>query len=77
MLVTLTASERHRLKQMAYGHKTEYRLRMRARVVLHAARRRSNARGMGDIPEGRSLADWWAYGGTAAFSPPRVLSRPS
>ncbi|MFE6023713.1 IS630 family transposase [Streptomyces sp. NPDC056441] len=29
---------------MAYGLKTEYRLRMRAQVVLHAARGRSNAR---------------------------------
>ncbi|MFD5300853.1 IS630 family transposase [Streptomyces mutabilis] len=29
---------------MAYGHKTEYRLRVRAQVVLHAARGRSNAR---------------------------------
>ncbi|GGX27950.1 IS630 family transposase [Streptomyces noursei] len=29
---------------MAYGQKTEYRLRMRAQVVLHAARSRSNAR---------------------------------
>ncbi|MFI6603490.1 helix-turn-helix domain-containing protein [Nonomuraea sp. NPDC050536] len=29
---------------MAYGHKTEYRLRLRAQVVLHAARGRSNAR---------------------------------
>lgn len=28
---------------MAYGHKTEYRLRTRAQVVLHAARGRSNA----------------------------------
>ncbi|WP_326742689.1 MULTISPECIES: IS630 family transposase [unclassified Streptomyces] len=28
---------------MAYGHKTGYRLRMRAQVVLHAARGRSNA----------------------------------
>ncbi|HEU5475485.1 MAG TPA: helix-turn-helix domain-containing protein [Actinophytocola sp.] len=33
-----------RLKMMAYGHKTEYRLRVRAQVVLHAARGRSNAR---------------------------------
>ncbi|MFJ2582921.1 IS630 family transposase [Kitasatospora aureofaciens] len=39
-----TAAERERLKKMAYGHKTEYRLRMRAQVVLHAARGRSNAR---------------------------------
>ncbi|MFF8919108.1 IS630 family transposase [Streptomyces sp. NPDC015032] len=33
-----------RLKAMAYGHKTEHRLRVRAQVVLHAARGRSNAR---------------------------------
>jgi transposase len=32
------------LKKMADGHKTEHRLRMRAQVVLHAARGRSNAR---------------------------------
>ncbi|MFE4252337.1 IS630 family transposase [Streptomyces sp. NPDC056910] len=42
--ITLTASERKRLKTMAYGHKTEHRLRQRAQVVLHAARGRSNAR---------------------------------
>ncbi|WP_205826114.1 hypothetical protein [Microbispora catharanthi] len=39
-----TAAERKRLKKMAYGHKTEYRLRLRAQVLLHAARGRSNAR---------------------------------
>jgi transposase len=42
--ITLTAAERKRLKTMAYGHKTEYRLRMRAQIVLHSARGRSNAR---------------------------------
>jgi transposase len=42
--IVLAAAERARLKKMAYGHKTEYRLRMRAQVVLHAARGRSNAR---------------------------------
>ncbi|MDW4911334.1 helix-turn-helix domain-containing protein, partial [Streptomyces sp. ADMS] len=42
--IVLRAAERKRLKLMAYGHKTEYRLRMRAQVVLHAARGRSNAR---------------------------------
>jgi len=42
--IALRAAERERLKKMAYGHKTEYRLRMRAQVVLHAARGRSNAR---------------------------------
>ncbi|MFF0728167.1 helix-turn-helix domain-containing protein [Streptomyces sp. NPDC004134] len=43
-LIALTASERERLKNVAYGHKTEYRLRARAQVVLHAAGGRSNAR---------------------------------
>ncbi|WP_262506033.1 IS630 family transposase [Streptomyces sp. TRM68367] len=42
--IALRAAECERLKKMAYGHKTEYRLRMRAQVVLHAARGRSNAR---------------------------------
>ncbi|MGV9606063.1 IS630 family transposase [Streptomyces sp. NPDC003631] len=39
-----TASEREQLKKMAYGHKTEYRMRLRAQIVLYAARGRSNAR---------------------------------
>ncbi|WP_367435611.1 helix-turn-helix domain-containing protein [Streptomyces celluloflavus] len=39
-----SAAERVRLKKMAYGHKTEHRLRVRAQVVLHATRGRSNAR---------------------------------
>ncbi|MEV5204295.1 helix-turn-helix domain-containing protein [Streptomyces sp. NPDC053720] len=42
--VAPTAAERKRLKKMVYGHKTEHRLRLRAQVVLHAARGRSNAR---------------------------------
>jgi len=42
--ISLTASQRHRLKKMAYGHKTPYQARVRAQVVLHAARGRSNAR---------------------------------
>ncbi|MEU2340016.1 helix-turn-helix domain-containing protein [Streptomyces sp. NPDC006654] len=29
---------------MAYGHKTEYRLRVRAQIVPHAARGHSNTR---------------------------------
>jgi hypothetical protein len=40
----LTAAERHRLKKAAYGHRTEHRDRVRARLVLLAARGRSNAR---------------------------------
>ena len=42
--VAPTASERKRLETMAYGHKTEHRIRIRARIVLLAARRRPNAR---------------------------------
>jgi len=39
----LTAAERHRLKKMAYGHKTPHQARQRATIVLLAARDRSNA----------------------------------
>ncbi|MFI1369739.1 IS630 family transposase [Streptomyces griseochromogenes] len=42
--IALSAAERMRLKKMAYGHRTEHRLRVLAQVVLHAARGRSNAR---------------------------------
>ncbi|MGW0947864.1 helix-turn-helix domain-containing protein [Streptomyces sp. NPDC002623] len=38
-----SAAERVRLKKMAYGHKNEHRLRVRAQVVLHAVRGRSDA----------------------------------
>lgn len=38
-----SAAERVRLKKMAYGHKTEHRLRVRAQVVLHAGHGRSHA----------------------------------
>lgn len=34
--VVPTAAERRRLKKMAYGHKSEHRLRVGAQVVLHA-----------------------------------------
>jgi transposase len=42
--IILTNAERERLKKAAYGHKTAYQQRLRAQVVLHAARGRSNAR---------------------------------
>ncbi|MFD7528097.1 MULTISPECIES: helix-turn-helix domain-containing protein [unclassified Streptomyces] len=42
--IALAASERHRLKKMAWGHKTEYQLHLRAQIVLHAARGLANAR---------------------------------
>lgn len=42
--LALTAASRNRLKRMVYGHKTEYRARQRATVVLLAAHGRGNAR---------------------------------
>ncbi|KIZ15422.1 transposase [Streptomyces natalensis ATCC 27448] len=42
--VTLTAAERHRLKKSAYGHKTPHQARIRAQIVLFAARPLPNAR---------------------------------
>ncbi|MET9694139.1 helix-turn-helix domain-containing protein [Streptomyces sp. NPDC006514] len=41
--ISPTASERHRLKKAAWGHKTPHQLRQRAHIVLLAARGRSNA----------------------------------
>ncbi|MEV5011427.1 IS630 family transposase [Streptomyces sp. NPDC055692] len=42
--IALAASERYRLTKMAWGHKTEFRLRLRAQIILHAARGLANAR---------------------------------
>ncbi|MFE7398790.1 helix-turn-helix domain-containing protein [Streptomyces sp. NPDC057557] len=42
--ISPTATERHRLKRAAWGHKTEHRLRVRAQIVLLAARGLPNAR---------------------------------
>ncbi|MGW0886214.1 helix-turn-helix domain-containing protein [Streptomyces sp. NPDC002671] len=41
--IVLTAAERHRLKKAAWGHKSEHRARVRAQIVLRAARGWSNA----------------------------------
>jgi len=41
--ITLTASDRHRLKQRASGHKTPFRDRLRALIVLLAARGHATA----------------------------------
>ncbi|MET8624318.1 IS630 family transposase [Kitasatospora sp. NPDC004669] len=42
--ISLTASQRHRLKKAAWGHKTPHQSRIRARIVLLAARGQANAR---------------------------------
>jgi transposase len=86
--VALTASERHRLKKLAYGHKTPYQARQRATIVLLAARGRSNARiaaqtrmhldtvrtWRGRFAEGRlpALADRKRSGRPISFTPLQV-----
>jgi transposase len=47
--VTLTAAERTRLKKRACGAKTPHRDRLRAQIVLAAARGRDNARIAADL----------------------------
>jgi transposase len=79
--VTLAASDRHRLKKMAYGHKTPYRDRQRATIVLAAARGRSNAR-IADqtrmhLDTVRRWRDRFADGGLAALSDRRRTGRPA
>lgn len=41
--ISLTPAERHRLEKAAYGHKTAHQDRVRAQIVLQAARGRGNA----------------------------------
>jgi hypothetical protein len=84
--LTLTASERHRLKTMAYGHKTDDQARQRASIVLLAACGHSNARiatdthvdtvrtGRGRFADGGlpALADRKRTGRPARFAPVQV-----
>lgn len=75
-----TPAERERLKKMAYGHKTEHRLRMRAQVVLHAARGRSNARIAREtglhVDTVRCWRGRFAEGGLAGLSDRKRSGRP-
>jgi DNA-binding CsgD family transcriptional regulator len=79
--VLLTAAERERLKKMAYGHKTEYRLRRRAQVALHAALGRSNAliaRETGlHLDTVRTWRDRFAAGGLPALADRKRSGRPA
>lgn len=54
--ISLTAAERHQLKKTAHGHKTAYQDRIRAQIVLHAARGRGNARIARDTGVQRALS---------------------
>jgi transposase len=79
--VTLTASDRHRIKQMAYGHKTPYRERQRATIVLAAARGRSNARIAAEtrmhVDTVRRWRGRFAAGGLAALADRKRSGRPA
>ena len=79
--VTLTASDRHRIKQMAYGHKTPYRERQRAMIVLAAARGRSNARIAAEtrmhVDTVRRWRGRFTAGGLAALADRKRSGRPA
>ncbi|WP_328890502.1 IS630 family transposase [Streptomyces sp. NBC_00316] len=79
--IVLTASERHRLKKAAYGHKTEHQARQRATVVLHAARGCSNARIAREtglhIDTVRTWRGRFAHGGLPALADRKRSGRPA
>ncbi|MER6029819.1 helix-turn-helix domain-containing protein [Streptomyces sp. NPDC001851] len=78
--VVLTASERHRLKKMAYGHKTPHQARQRATILLLAARGCPNARIAAQtrmhVDTVRTWRGRFAAGGLPALSDRRRSGRP-
>ncbi|WP_406016771.1 IS630 family transposase [Streptomyces sp. NBC_00984] len=81
MALTLTVSERRRLKTMAYGRKTEYQARQRASIVLLAARGRSNARIAHETGLHLDTVRVWrgrfAHGGLPALADRKRSGRPA
>ncbi|MFD4030069.1 IS630 family transposase [Streptomyces sp. NPDC058637] len=81
MAVVLTAAERHRLKKMAYGHKTPHQARQRAAVVLLAARGRGNARIAAEthlhVDTVRTWRGRFAHGGLPALADRKRSGRPA
>lgn len=81
MAVVLTAAERHRLKKMAYGHKTPHQARQRASVVLLAARGRGNARIAAETHLHEDTVRTWrgrfAHGGLPALADRKRSGRPA
>ncbi|MFG2504755.1 IS630 family transposase [Streptomyces rubiginosohelvolus] len=79
--IILTASDRHQLKKAAYGHKTEHRARIRAHIVLHAARGRSNARIAAEtrlhVDTVRTWRGRFAHGGLPALADRKRSGRPA
>lgn len=78
--VTLAASDRHRLKKMAYGHKTPYRDRQRATIVMLAARGHTNNQIAGQtgmhIDTVRRWRDRYATEGMAGLADRKRSGRP-
>src|SRR5258708_22392067 len=70
--VTLTASERKTLKKRVRGAKTCWRDRLRAQVVLEAARGRPNARNAAGLGVAVDTARKWRGRRRAAPRPSRV-----
>ncbi|WP_241195182.1 IS630 family transposase [Streptomyces sp. ADI93-02] len=81
MAVVLTAVERHRLKKMAYGHKTPHQARQRAAVVLLAARGLGNARIAAEthlhVDTVRTWRGRFAQGGLPALADRKRSGRPA
>jgi transposase len=79
--VVLTAAERHRLKKMAYGHKTPHQTRQRTTIVLLAARGRANAEIAADtrlhVDTVRTWRGRFAHGGIPALTDRRRSGRPA
>ncbi|WP_405668140.1 helix-turn-helix domain-containing protein [Streptomyces sp. NBC_01166] len=79
--VVLTAAERHRLKKMAYGHKTPHQTRQRATIVLLATRGRANAKIAADtrlhVDSVRTWRGRFAHGGIPALTDRRRSGRPA
>jgi transposase len=79
--VALSASERHRLKKMAFGHKTPYRDRQRATIVVLAARGWSNnqiaAQTRMHLDTVRCWRDRFAAGGLGALADRKRTGRPA
>lgn len=79
--IILTASDRHQLKKAAYGHKTEHQARIRAQIVLHAARGRSNAPIAAEtrlhVDTVRTWRGRFAHGGLPALADRKRSGRPA
>jgi len=63
--ITLTASERKSLKGRVRGAKTPYRDRVRAQIVLAAARGRANERIAAELGVGVDTVRKWRPGSAA------------